>query len=101
GTPRQGQFAPSTRALLVFDKGSVSPVSLDGVEEFSHVWVFWAFHLNTNQKDARAHAGMRLDSRGHTFPAKVSPPFLKRRVGVFSTRTPHRPNPLGVSLCKV
>ncbi|CAN0531712.1 unnamed protein product, partial [Ectocarpus sp. 12 AP-2014] len=101
GTPRQGQFAPSTRALLVFDKGSVSPVSLDGVEEFSHVWVFWAFHLNTNQKDARAHAGMRPDSRSHTFPAKVSPPFLKRRVGVFSTRTPHRPNPLGVSLCKV
>ncbi|CAM9093928.1 unnamed protein product [Ectocarpus sp. 6 AP-2014] len=101
GTPRQGQFAPSTRASLVFDKGSVSPVSLDGVEEFSHVWVFWAFHLNTNQKDARAHAGMRPDSRGHTFPAKVSPPFLKRRVGVFSTRTPHRPNPLGVSLCKV
>lgn len=64
-------------------------------------WVFWAFHLNTNQKDARAHAGVREDSRGHTFPAKVSPPFLKRRVGVFSTRTPHRPNPIGVSLCKV
>eukprot|EP00903_Cladosiphon_okamuranus_P012033 g11298.t1 len=101
GTPRQGQFAPSTRALLVFDKGSVSPVSLEGVEEFSHLWVFWAFHLNTNQKDARAHAGVREDSRGHTFPAKVSPPFLKRRVGVFSTRTPHRPNPIGVSLCKV
>eukprot|EP00752_Nemacystus_decipiens_P017235 g15439.t1 len=101
GTPRQGQFAPSTRALLVFDKGSVSPVSLDGVEEFSHLWVFWSFHLNTNQKDARAHAGVREDSRGHTFPAKVSPPFLKRRVGVFSTRTPHRPNPIGVSLCKV
>ncbi|CAM9671189.1 unnamed protein product, partial [Scytosiphon promiscuus] len=101
GTPRQGQFAPSTRALLVFDKGSVSPVSLHGVEEFSHVWVFWAFHLNTNQKDARAHAGVRQDSRGHTFPAKVSPPFLKRRVGIFSTRTPHRPNPIGVSLCKV
>lgn len=64
-------------------------------------WVFWAFHLNTNGKDARAHAGVREDSRGHTFSAKVSPPFLKRRVGVFSTRTPHRPNPIGVSLCRV
>lgn len=66
-----------------------------------HRWIFWAFHLNTNTKDARAHTGVRADSRGHTFPAKVSPPFLKKRVGVFSTRTPHRPNPIGVSLCKV
>lgn len=52
-------------------------------------------------KDTRVHASGREDSRGHTFPAKVSPPFLKRRVGVFSTRSPHRPNPIGVSLCKV
>ncbi|CAM9360937.1 unnamed protein product, partial [Ascophyllum nodosum] len=91
---------PSHRRL-VFDKSSVSPVALDGVEEFSHLWIFWAFHLNTNMKDTRAHAGGCEESRGHTFPAKVSPPFLKRRVGVFSTRSPHRPNPIGVSLCKV
>ncbi|CAM9695110.1 unnamed protein product [Ectocarpus fasciculatus] len=80
---------------------SPSPLTLARYFNPKNRWVFWAFHLNTNQKDARAHAGMRSDSRGHTFPAKVSPPFLKRRVGVFSTRTPHRPNPLGVSLCKV
>ncbi|CAN0124390.1 unnamed protein product, partial [Discosporangium mesarthrocarpum] len=101
GTPRQGQFAPSTRAVLEFNRNSISPTSLEGLEEFSHVWVFWVFHLNTNDKSTRAHDDMRLDSRGHTFPGKVSPPFLKRRVGLFSARTPHRPNPIGVSLCRV
>jgi tRNA-Thr(GGU) m(6)t(6)A37 methyltransferase TsaA len=60
--------------------------SLVGLEDFSHVWILWQFHLNTNN---------------HYF-AKVSPPRLEgQKKGVFATRSPHRPNPIGLSVAKI
>jgi len=59
--------------------------------------VLFVFDENTN---ACSEKGTSAQSR--TFPAKVAPPQLRgRRVGLFSTRTPHRPNPLGLSLVQV
>ncbi|KAL7680473.1 putative Chromo-like domain superfamily, trmO-like domain, YaeB-like superfamily protein [Plasmopara halstedii] len=120
GTPRQGSLAPSTRAKIVFQR-SISPDSLVGLEHFSHIWIIFVFHLNTNGKYTRAHDGLRSDSHRHTFrvrnvslivrcmtskfdllfQAKVSPPVLKARVGIFCTRSPHRPNPIGITLTRV
>jgi tRNA-Thr(GGU) m(6)t(6)A37 methyltransferase TsaA len=80
---------------------SVSPEALIGLEHFSHVWVVFVFHMNTNGKNSRAHRGLRADSHRFTFPAKIAPPMLKERVGVFSTRSPHRPNPVGITLATV
>ncbi|KDO28919.1 hypothetical protein SPRG_05790 [Saprolegnia parasitica CBS 223.65] len=101
GTPRQGYLAPATRAHVVCHT-SISPEALDGLEAFSHVWITFIFHCNTNSKNARAHAGLRTEAgTAHTFRAKVSPPMLKQRMGVFATRTPHRPNPIGITLAKV
>ncbi|CAK4120776.1 unnamed protein product [Aphanomyces euteiches] len=100
GTPRQGLLAPHTRARIVFNR-SISPEALDGLNAFGHVWITFVFHCNTNGKNARAHEGLRPDSHGHTFKAKISPPMLKKRVGVFATRTPHRPNPIGIALAKI
>lgn len=102
GTPRQGMLVPSSRCSLVLCS-NVSPEALDGLEEFSHVWLTFSFHLNTNRlKEARAFAGtVKNDSRKYTFTAKITPPMLKEKKGVFSTRSPHRPNPIGVTLAKI
>ncbi|GLD94937.1 hypothetical protein PINS_up003562 [Pythium insidiosum] len=100
GTPRQGLFAPATRGRIVFNR-NVSPDTLDGLEQFSHVWIVFVFHKNTNGKNARAHEGLRSDSYRYTFKAKIAPPKLKQRVGIFSTRSPHRPNPIGITLARI
>ena len=55
GTPRQGSFAPSTRGYLQFEK-RVPADSTDGLEKFSHVWIVFIFHNNTNlHHSKRAH----------------------------------------------
>ena len=104
GTPRQGKLAPSSRATLTLDT-NMSPESLDGLEEFSHVWLTFQFHLNTNSlKEARAFKGAYTSNNTNskfTFTAKITPPMLKEKKGVLATRSPHRPNPLGVTLARI
>lgn len=86
GTPRQPGLVKKAWARLKI-RGDLQPEeSLQGLEGFSHVWLIWIFHQN---KVARYHA-------------KVHPPRLGgKSMGVFATRTPHRPNPLGLSLVEL
>ncbi len=84
--PRQPGLAPSSWAKLTLERKWQPEISLDGLSQFSHLWVMFAFHLNQNKK----------------FHAKVHPPRLGGgTMGVFSTRSPHRPNPIGLSLVKL
>lgn len=92
GTPRQGKFTPATRGYIQFSS-TICPSSFSTLEEFSHIWLIFNFHLNNNNATDQ--------SCKPTFRAKVCPPRLKERVGLFSTRTPHRPNPVGMSLVKL
>lgn len=96
GTPRQGLLVPSSRASITLVK-NISPESIEGLEKFSHVWITFKFHLNSNiLKESKA-----FQSRS-TFTGKIAPPMLKgKKVGVFATRSPHRPNPVGITLAKV
>ena len=65
--------------------------ALDGLNEYSHVWLLWVFHQNTVSGKART-----------SVKAKVRPPKARgKRVGLFSTRTPHRPNAVGLSLVRL
>lgn len=76
GTPRQGLIAPAARGRLVL------PAPLPGVAAGTHVWILFEFHANT---DARVHL-------------KVRPPRLGgESTGVFATRSPHRPNRIGLT----
>jgi len=87
GTPRQGQLVPSSRGCIQFVK-SLPPEILDGIDEYSHLWVIFQFHENTSLATSRK--------------TKIRPPRgggLK--VGQLSTRSPHRPNPLGLSLVTI
>ena len=52
-------------------------------------------------KEARAFGGVVESSQKYTFTAKITPPMLKERKGILATRSPHRPNPFGVTLAKV
>jgi len=108
GTPRQGLLVPSSRATIVLSS-NMSPESMDGLSEFSHVWLSFQFHLNTNTlKEAKAFKGVVEDSsldvrgrRAYTFSAKITPPMLKEKKGVLATRSPHRPNPVGLTLARI
>jgi tRNA (adenine37-N6)-methyltransferase len=86
GTPRQSGLAPESRAFIEIRSKFQPELSLDGLAACSHVWLIFVFHKNTNAR----------------FHAKVHPPRLKgETMGVFATRSPHRPNPVGLSLVTV
>jgi tRNA (Thr-GGU) A37 N-methylase len=73
---------------------------------YSHVWLSFKFHLNTNVlKQSKAFQGSTVTNGQpngtFTFTAKITPPMLKKKVGVLSTRSPHRPNPIGITLAKI
>lgn len=86
GTPRQPGLVKTAWARLKIRTDLQPEESLQGLEGFSHVWLVWVFHQN---KVARFHA-------------KVHPPRLGgKTMGVFATRSPHRPNPIGLSLVEL
>lgn len=89
GTPRQPTVSPTSRGKLKISKSIFTNPehSLIGLNEFSHIWILFYFHLNETKKSAKA---------------KVKPPRMNgSKTGVFSTRSPHRPNPIGLTLAKL
>ena len=90
GAPRQPGVVKSSVSTLRLHPNT-SPTMLKGLSGYSHVFVVFWFHLNTNA--AKSSSKVK---------AVVQPPRAQgEAVGVFACRTPHRPNPLGLSLCEV
>ncbi|KAM8962132.1 tRNA (adenine(37)-N6)-methyltransferase [Pelodytes ibericus] len=88
GTPRQPSVCSLSRACLTIRKSVFNNPehSIMGLEEFSHVWILFVFHKNG-----------RLSCK-----AKVQPPRLNgSKTGVFATRSPHRPNAIGLTLARL
>ncbi len=84
--PRQPLLVQDAWALIRFQPSVQPEISLQGLEGYSHLWVLFGFHLNQSSR----------------FHAKVHPPRLKgESIGLFATRTPHRPNPIGLSVVKI
>ena len=86
GIPRQSGLV-KTKAKIVFEKKYRDESALRGLEDYSHLWIIWDF--SENQKN--------------DWSPTVRPPRLggNKRVGVFATRSPFRPNPLGLSSVKI
>lgn len=105
GTPRQGLLAPNSRGRVEISPSLLNSDSVLGLDGFSHLWVVFVFHLNTNRKIvSKSIEGAKSTKKGgaRQFPSKIAPPALSgKKVGLFSTRTPHRPNPIGLTLCKI
>lgn len=87
GVPRQSGLVDDLRAAVVFTPEYRNPDAFRGVEDFSHLWLIWQFS-----------AAARED-----WSPTVRPPRLggNRRVGVFATRSPFRPNAMGLSCVRL
>lgn len=86
GIPRQSGIA-NTVGKIVFEKEYRAPEALRGIEGYSHLWLIWEFS----------------EAKRERWSPTVRPPRLggNKRVGVFATRSPYRPNPIGLSSVKL
>ena len=87
GIPRQAGIVDALRAKIVFEPQYRNPEALRGIEGFSHLWLIWQFSENLRQD----------------WSPTVRPPRLggNTRMGVFATRSPFRPNALGLSCVRL
>ena len=87
GVPRQAGLAEGLEGKIVFEPDYRVDEALRGLEGFSHIWLIWGFSENS----------------GHDWTPTVRPPRLggNTRVGVFATRSPFRPNGLGLSCVRL
>ena len=87
GIPRQSGLADALTGRVEFEPAYRNPDALRGLEGFSHIWLLWDF--------SQAHR--------ETWSATVRPPRLggNTRMGVFATRSPFRPNPIGLSCVRL
>ncbi len=87
GIPRQSGLVPALKAAVVFEPPFRNPEAVRGLEGFSHIWLIWHF--------SQVPPG--------TWSPTVRPPRLggNRRMGVFATRSPFRPNALGLSCVRL
>ena len=87
GAPRQSGLVPDARARLVFEPPFRHPDAVRGLEGFSHLWLVWVFSENVDKG----------------WSPTVRPPRLggNVRMGVFATRSPFRPNPIGLSCVRL
>ncbi|MBR3968634.1 MAG: tRNA (N6-threonylcarbamoyladenosine(37)-N6)-methyltransferase TrmO [Clostridia bacterium] len=87
GIPRQSGIIENIKGEIIFEKEFKDPDALRGIEEYSHLWLIFDFSENHREK----------------YSSTVRPPRLggNKRVGVFATRSPFRPNNLGLSCVKL
>ncbi len=93
GVPRQAGVVPDAKGIIRLKNEQAFRDSLKSLEEFSHLWVIFVFH----------------DLPGNPWKPRIRPPRLydsrasdgSRKVGVLASRSPHRPNPIGLSAVKI
>lgn len=87
GVPRQSGLVDKITGTIVFAPKYRNPDTLRGIEGYSHLWLLWEFSENLREN----------------WSATVRPPRLgaNTRMGVFATRSPFRPNPIGLSVVKL
>ena len=87
GVPRQSGLVPELTARVVFEPEYRDPSALRGLDGFSHLWLLWVFSEAVREN----------------WSPTVRPPRLggNTRMGVFATRSPYRPNPIGLSCVRL
>ena len=87
GIPRQSGVVEDLVGEIVFEKEYSSPDAIRGLEGFDYIWLIWGFSANKHEQ----------------IGLTVRPPRLggNERLGVFATRSPFRPNPIGLSCVKL
>lgn len=87
GIPRQSGLVEGLEGRIIFEPEFRNPEAVRGLEEFSHIWLLWQFSENKKEH----------------WDATVRPPRLggNKRLGVFATRSPFRPNGIGLSCVRL
>ncbi len=87
GIPRQSGLVKDTKGIIVFEREYRVREAFRGLEDFSHIWILWQFSEAVREE----------------WSPTVRPPLLggNKRVGVFATRSPFRPNSIGLSCVKL
>ena len=87
GIPRQSGLVEESRGKIIFEKEYRVQEAFRGLEEFSHIWILWQFSEAVRE----------------SWSPTVRPPLLggNKRIGVFATRSPFRPNAIGLSCVKL
>lgn len=87
GIPRQSGLVKGLRGRIIFEPAYRTSDAVRGMDGFSHLWLLWGFSKVTRKG----------------WSATVAPPRLggKKKMGVFATRSPYRPNPIGLSSVKL
>lgn len=98
GVPRQAGLARSLRGKIVFEPAFRSREAVRGLKDFEYLWLIWGFSANVKEDRPGKEPSDKT-----SFKATVRPPRLggNERVGVFASRSPFRPNPLGLSSVKL
>jgi tRNA-Thr(GGU) m(6)t(6)A37 methyltransferase TsaA len=97
GIPRQAGIVPELRGQIVFEPKYRNADALRGLEQFDYLWIIWGF-------SSRKEEGVgRKENSAMTFHPTVRPPLLggNERRGVWATRSPFRPNGLGLSSVRI
>ena len=89
GIPRQPNLADKAPGVLEFFPEFARPEAVRGLEQFSHIWLIFVFH--------------KAVKKGGKWSAMIRPPRLggNKKVGVFASRSPFRPNPIGMSCVRL
>lgn len=87
GIPRQSGVVPSLKGKIIFEPQYRNANALRGLDGFSHLWIIWQFSAN----------------KKHEWQPLVRPPRLggNSQIGVFASRSPYRPNAIGLSVVKI
>lgn len=116
GIPRNSFLAPHLQGRVVFEPEFALPQAVEGLEEFSHLWLLWKFENGVpggtaadvtaraaSHADAAAPVGTAPQHPRASWSPTVRPPRLggAERKGVFATRSPFRPNPIGLTCVKL
>ena len=87
GIPRQSGVVESLRGRIVFEPSYRNIDYIRGIEKYTHLWLIWLFSANKHQPNSPLVRPPRLGGNTH--------------VGVFATRSPYRPNPIGLSAVRI
>lgn len=87
GVPRQPSLVQAARGKVILDQNPDLVTAVKGLESFSHLWILFVFHQHGGKK----------------WKPSIRPPRLggREKVGVLASRSPHRPNPIGISVAKI
>ena len=111
GIPRNSFLAPHLQGRIVFEPPYAIDAAVEGLDGFSHLWLLWEFENGAPGGSAQdiaadstaGKANIREQEASSKWSPTVRPPRLggSARMGVFATRSPFRPNPIGLTCVKL